>query len=133
MPRHTRKLPLTPTTTLALALTITLILTLISTRCASLCFYPRKWLPRARPSTARCTSTSRVGATSMPTLALTLPLTITLIVADPKAWTVTDQFMFGPSYMTAPIYRKGKRSRSVYFPVAKGEGDCEGGCRCQCE
>ena len=40
--------------------------------------------------------------------------------ADAHAWNVTDQLMFGPRYMTAPVYHLGARERSVYFPT----GDC---------
>ena len=40
--------------------------------------------------------------------------------ADLKAWAVTDQLMFGPRYMTAPVYHLGARSRSVYFPRGAG-------------
>jgi len=36
---------------------------------------------------------------------------------DAAAWGVTDQFMFGPKYMTAPVYRQGARARTVYFPL----------------
>ena len=35
---------------------------------------------------------------------------------DTTAWNVTDQFMFGPQYMTAPVYHLGARARTVYFP-----------------
>ena len=41
---------------------------------------------------------------------------------DAKAWAVTDQLMFGPRYMTAPVYHLGARSRSVYFPTGGGCG-----------
>jgi alpha-D-xyloside xylohydrolase len=41
--------------------------------------------------------------------------------ADVHAWRVTDQFMFGPRYMTAPVYHLGARARAVYFPTG---GDC---------
>ena len=40
--------------------------------------------------------------------------------ADAKAWGITDQFMFGPRYMTAPVYHLGARDRSVYFPIGGG-------------
>ena len=40
--------------------------------------------------------------------------------SDPKAWLVTDQLMFGPRYMTAPVYHLGARARSVYFPRGGG-------------
>jgi alpha-D-xyloside xylohydrolase len=42
--------------------------------------------------------------------------------ADAKAWKVTDQYMFGPTYMTAPVYHAGARNRSVYFPAAPNCG-----------
>ena len=37
---------------------------------------------------------------------------------DPRAWRITDQFMFGSKYMAAPVYRMGERQREVYFPKA---------------
>ena len=40
--------------------------------------------------------------------------------ADAKAWAATDQLMFGPRYMTAPVYHLGARARTVYFPVGGG-------------
>jgi alpha-D-xyloside xylohydrolase len=42
--------------------------------------------------------------------------------SDDRAWTVTDQFMFGPRFMTAPVYHLGARSRAVYFPRAPCAG-----------
>ncbi|MDP6522737.1 MAG: glycoside hydrolase family 31 protein [Kiritimatiellia bacterium] len=39
--------------------------------------------------------------------------------ADPTAWQVEDQFMFGPDIMVAPIVVEGDRSRSVYLPAGK--------------
>lgn len=41
--------------------------------------------------------------------------------SDPTTWFITDQFMFGPKYMFAPITDLGSRMRPVYFPVG---GDC---------
>ena len=35
---------------------------------------------------------------------------------DPAVWNVTDQFMFGDRFMSAPVYHLGARSRLVYFP-----------------
>lgn len=29
---------------------------------------------------------------------------------------IKDQYMFGPAFMVAPIYKYGARSREVYFP-----------------
>ena len=43
---------------------------------------------------------------------------------DAQAWKVTDQFMFGAKYMTAPVYHKGARNRSVYFPKVNRSGGC---------
>jgi alpha-D-xyloside xylohydrolase len=36
--------------------------------------------------------------------------------ADPQAWGVEDQFMFGPDILVAPIVSLGTRSRPVYLP-----------------
>ena len=47
---------------------------------------------------------------------------------DPKTWAVPDQYMFGPKFMAAPIYRLGKRSRVVYFPRGGATGDSPAGC-----
>ena len=38
--------------------------------------------------------------------------------ADPKAWEVDDQFMFGDSYLAAPVLTAGARKRHVYLPSA---------------
>ena len=38
---------------------------------------------------------------------------------DATAWGVTDQYLFGPRYMTAPVLHDGERKRAVYFPVTK--------------
>jgi alpha-D-xyloside xylohydrolase len=46
--------------------------------------------------------------------------------ADPAAWFVTDQFMFGPKYMSCPVTDAGMSSRTVYFPRGKA---CAGGWR----
>jgi alpha-D-xyloside xylohydrolase len=35
---------------------------------------------------------------------------------DQTAWTIEDQFMFGPDVLVAPITELGARSRSVYLP-----------------
>ncbi len=39
--------------------------------------------------------------------------------ADLTARNTGDQYMFGPAFLVAPVYRYGQRSREVYFP--KGE------------
>lgn len=43
--------------------------------------------------------------------------------ADPKAWTVEDQFMFGPDVLVAPVVTEGARSRPVYLPSGTGWRD----------
>ena len=35
---------------------------------------------------------------------------------DAKAWSVEDQYMFGPDILVAPILYTGMRSRNVYLP-----------------
>lgn len=35
---------------------------------------------------------------------------------DPRAWSVEDEFMFGPDILVAPVVRQGARSRVVYLP-----------------
>ena len=37
---------------------------------------------------------------------------------DPTSWLVEDAFMFGPTWLVAPILELGARSRWVYFPGA---------------
>lgn len=36
--------------------------------------------------------------------------------ADPVSWTVTDQYLFGPKYLVAPILKPGLRKRTVTLP-----------------
>ena len=36
---------------------------------------------------------------------------------DPKAWSVEDQFMFGPDILVAPVLALGARGRKVYLPA----------------
>jgi alpha-D-xyloside xylohydrolase len=40
--------------------------------------------------------------------------------AEPAAWAVDDQFMFGPEYLVAPVLEAGAQSRNVYFPGGPG-------------
>ena len=46
---------------------------------------------------------------------------------DARAWDITDQYMFGPDLLIAPILYKGMRQREVYFPAGTNwrafEGD----------
>jgi alpha-D-xyloside xylohydrolase len=37
---------------------------------------------------------------------------------DERAWTVEDQFMFGPDVLVAPVTEAGARSRAVYLPAS---------------
>ena len=37
--------------------------------------------------------------------------------SDAKCWEVTDQYMFGSSYLVAPILQAGQREREVYLPA----------------
>ena len=37
-------------------------------------------------------------------------------MADSCVNNVSDQFLFGPALMVAPVYRYGDRSRAIYFP-----------------
>jgi len=36
---------------------------------------------------------------------------------DSLAWRVEDEYLFGRELLVAPVYRKGERARSVYFPA----------------
>lgn len=35
---------------------------------------------------------------------------------DPAAWTITDQYMYGPKYLVSPILKPGQRERVVTLP-----------------
>jgi alpha-D-xyloside xylohydrolase len=37
--------------------------------------------------------------------------------ADPGAWDIDDQFMFGPDLLIAPVLVPGAAARDVYFPA----------------
>jgi alpha-D-xyloside xylohydrolase len=37
--------------------------------------------------------------------------------ADPRAWEVEDEFLFGPDILVAPVLAEGVRSRPVYLPA----------------
>jgi alpha-D-xyloside xylohydrolase len=48
-----------------------------------------------------------------------LPLMRPLLLefpADPKAWEIEDQFLFGPDLLVAPVLSAGARERRVYLP-----------------
>jgi alpha-D-xyloside xylohydrolase len=36
---------------------------------------------------------------------------------EAPAWEVSDQYMFGPDVLVAPVIARGARERDVYFPV----------------
>ncbi|MDR1419075.1 MAG: glycoside hydrolase family 31 protein [Treponema sp.] len=38
---------------------------------------------------------------------------------DKKSWETEDEFMFGPSYLVAPILYEGERERKVYLPAGQ--------------
>ena len=40
---------------------------------------------------------------------------------DKKCWELEDQYMFGPEYLVAPIFKLGQRSREVYLPAGSWE------------
>ncbi|MDR1948263.1 MAG: glycoside hydrolase family 31 protein [Spirochaetaceae bacterium] len=37
--------------------------------------------------------------------------------ADGEVWKVEDQFMFGPTYLVAPVLHEGRRERTLYLPA----------------
>jgi alpha-D-xyloside xylohydrolase len=43
--------------------------------------------------------------------------------ADPVAWTLADQYMYGPDLLVAPVVQPGARSRTVYLPAGAGWTD----------
>ena len=47
---------------------------------------------------------------------------------DPTAWTIGDEYMFGPDYLVAPVTEYGARERRVYLPAGTWE-PYEGGRR----
>lgn len=53
--------------------------------------------------------TSRNGAPIMRTMFYEFP-------EDTKCWEITDQYMFGPNYLVAPILSAGQFEREVYLP-----------------
>ncbi len=38
---------------------------------------------------------------------------------DEKCWTLSDQYMFGPDYLVAPVLVSGARAREVYLPAGR--------------
>ena len=39
---------------------------------------------------------------------------------DPDVYNISDQYMFGPSLMVAPVYKYKARNREIYFPASSG-------------
>jgi len=56
-------------------------------------------------------------------------------MADRNVLNISDSYMFGPSFLVAPVYEYGARSREVYLPECEGWYDfydntfCQGGVR----
>jgi alpha-D-xyloside xylohydrolase len=48
---------------------------------------------------------------------------------DPRAWTVADQYMFGPDVLVAPVMRPGVVTREVYLPQGSAWVEAASGCR----
>ena len=40
--------------------------------------------------------------------------------ADTQVNNIGDEFMFGPAFLVAPVYRYGDRTRDMYFPACEG-------------
>ena len=38
---------------------------------------------------------------------------------DPRCWELSDQYMFGPDYLVAPVLQAGAASRQVYLPAGR--------------
>ena len=36
---------------------------------------------------------------------------------DPRAWQISDEYMFGPDLLVAPVLEEGVCSRAVYLPA----------------
>ncbi len=49
---------------------------------------------------------------------------------DPSAWTVEDQFLFGPDLLVAPVTELGARSRPVHLPAGTAWIDVATGTEC---
>ena len=47
--------------------------------------------------------------------------------ADPSCWEVTDQYMFGPDLLVAPVMHPGARERTVYLPAGSSWKDAKTG------
>ena len=49
-----------------------------------------------------------------------MPIVRPLFLADPEspaAWTNWDTYLYGPDLLVAPVWKKGQRTREVYFPA----------------
>jgi alpha-D-xyloside xylohydrolase len=47
--------------------------------------------------------------------------------ADPVAWDLADQYMYGPDLLVAPVIEPGARTRSVYLPAGAAWTDLHTG------
>ena len=57
---------------------------------------------------------------------------------DEKCWEISDQYMFGPEYLVAPVLNADQVSRSVYLPAGEwkninGGEKYTGGCTVECD
>ena len=62
---------------------------------------------------------SLAGMTYFEDYTLMRPLVMDF-TADAKVNNISDQYMFGPAVMAAPVYEYGARSREMYFPATCG-------------
>lgn len=45
---------------------------------------------------------------------------------DPKCWELSDQYMFGPDYLVAPVMHSDQFSRNVYLPIGVWKNIADG-------
>ena len=48
---------------------------------------------------------------------------------DPQCWELSEQYMFGPDYLVAPVLYEGQREKEVYFPAGEWENIYDGSIR----
>ena len=74
---------------------------------------------------------SETGAPLMRTMFYEFP-------EDERCWELSDQYMFGPKYLVAPVLHAGEVERTVYLPKGNwrnvNDGSvCEGGKEILCD
>ena len=76
----------------------------------------RKWLERRRELKPYLkelyAEASQSGAPLLRTMFWEFP-------ADPRAWEIEDQYMFGSRYLVAPVLEAGARSRALWLPAGR--------------